>query len=382
MKDKIVIIGANDFQNQLILKAKSMGYETHVFAWKQDDIGEKTADKFYPISIIEKSKILDVCKSIKPKGILSIGSDLAMLTVNYIANKMNLVGNSMYSTDISTNKYKMRQTFIKNGDPCPISYLSDGNINVDNLPLPVIVKPTDRSGSRGITKVSKKEEIEKAVKKSINESFEKKALIEEFITGKEYSVEFISYKGNHKFLALTEKFTTGSPYFIETGHFQPAQVSEDLMNNIIDIISKALNSLYIKNGASHSEIKIDELGNINIIEIGARMGGDCIGSDLVEISTGYDFLRMVIDISCGNKPDFSDCREKSFAFVRFIFNDIDIRNLEYIKTYHAHCLHRVSKIEKIDNRNITDSSKRYGYYILKTAYLEEMTYLINKIYSI
>lgn len=362
MKDKIVIIGANDFQNQLILKAKSMGYETHVFAWKQDDIGEKTADKFYPISIIEKSKILDVCKSIKPKGILSIGSDLAMLTVNYIANKMNLVGNSMYSTDISTNKYKMRQTFIKNGDPCPISYLSDGNINVDNLPLPVIVKPTDRSGSRGITKVSKKEEIEKAVKKSINESFEKKALIEEFITGKEYSVEFISYKGNHKFLALTEKFTTGSPYFIETGHFQPAQVSEDLMNNIIDIISKALNSLDIKNGASHSEIKIDELGNINIIEIGARMGGDCIGSDLVEISTGYDFVKMVIDVSLGKKPDFSKKQKSTNAAIKFIFNELDYSMMENIEKNNKDIIIYKNKIEKIEN--VIDSSSRWGFYII------------------
>ena len=63
--NSIVIIGANDFQNPLILKAKEMGYETHVFAWKDGSIGERTADFFYPISITEKEKILEICRRIK-----------------------------------------------------------------------------------------------------------------------------------------------------------------------------------------------------------------------------------------------------------------------------------------------------------------------------
>lgn len=63
---KLVIIGANDFQNQLILKAKSLGYETHVFAWEDGAVGKDNADYFYPISIIEKDKILEKCKEIKP----------------------------------------------------------------------------------------------------------------------------------------------------------------------------------------------------------------------------------------------------------------------------------------------------------------------------
>ena len=88
MKEKLVIIGANDFQNQLILKAKSLGYETHVFAWQDGSIGEKTADYFYPISIVEKEQILEKCKEIKPVGVCSIASDLATITVNYVAEKL------------------------------------------------------------------------------------------------------------------------------------------------------------------------------------------------------------------------------------------------------------------------------------------------------
>ena len=85
MNNRLVIIGANDFQNQLILKAKSLGFETHVFAWRCGDIGEKTADYFYPISIVEKEKILEKCREIHPLVIVSIASDLANITVNYVA---------------------------------------------------------------------------------------------------------------------------------------------------------------------------------------------------------------------------------------------------------------------------------------------------------
>ena len=92
---KIAIIGANDFQNPLILKAKEMGYETHVFAWREGAPGEETADYFYPISIVEREKILEECRRIRPAAVISIGSDLAMLTVNYVAGELGLVCNSM-----------------------------------------------------------------------------------------------------------------------------------------------------------------------------------------------------------------------------------------------------------------------------------------------
>lgn len=112
----------------------------------------------------------------------------------------------------------------------------------------------------------------------------KKALIEELAKVQEYSVEHISYNGKHYFLDLTLKHTTGAPHFIDTGHFEPATVTDALLEKVKRTISHALDSLNIKNGASHSEFKIDDKDNIQIIEISARIGGDCIGSNLVKYS--------------------------------------------------------------------------------------------------
>lgn len=364
---KLAVIGANEFQNQLILKAKKRGIETHVFAWEDGAVGKKNADFFYPISITEKDEILKKCQEIGINGICSIASDLASITVNYVAEKMGLTGNGIESSLIATNKYLMRKAFEANGDPSPKNYRSD-ELNddiIDSLNLPLIVKPVDRSGSRGITKITDKTQLNEAIKIAEELSFDKKAMVEEFIEGKEYSVEFISYHGNHTFLALTEKFTTGTPHFIETGHIQPAIVSEDILEKVKSVVSHALDSLKIKNGASHSEVKINSDGTIKIVEIGGRMGGDCIGSDLVQISTGFDFVNMVIDIALGNKPDFTKVCEPEKAEVRFIFSKKDLEILEKEKKENPEKIYRISEIEEITEGHVVeDSSTRYGYYIL------------------
>lgn len=366
MSKDIAIIGASYLQLPLIEKAKVMGYTTHVFAWKANDAGETEADVFYPISIIEKEKILEVCRKIGICGICSIASDVAVLTVNYVAERMGLTGNSEESSLKSTNKYLMREAFAKSGDPSPKSYLIDEKTDIQaiDISFPVIVKPTDRSGSRGICKLESEEGMNMAVKDAMSQSFESKALIEEYVEGEEYSVEYISCNGKHYFLALTKKYTTGAPHFIETGHMEPALVNKDVLEKIKRIVSHALDTLEIKFGASHSEIKIDHDGMIKIIEIGARMGGDCIGSDLVYYSTGYDYLKMVIQIACGEEPVFKQERVPEAVEIVFIITEDDIKEFERLKKDEPDKLIKVIvdfHPERIGKT--TDSTNRAGCYM-------------------
>lgn len=375
MKKKVVIIGANDFQNPLILKAKELGYETHVFAWKDGSIGEKTADFFYPISIVEKEEILEKCREIKPDAVLTIASDLATITVNYVASKLGLTCNSLECTEISTNKFKMRQAFKKANIPVPKFEIVDENTNLDilnGMEYPLIVKPTDRSGSRAINKILKKEELSDAIKLAVENSFEKKAIVEEYIDGDEFSAESISFHGKHNFLTVTRKQTTGYPHFIETGHIEPAGLSEEIIEKIKSAILPALDSLKIENGASHAEFKITPNGDIRIIEIGARMGGDCIGSDLVKISTGYDYVKMVIDVALGKEPVLEKVSVPKIAVIKFIFNKEDLNGLEKIKKEKPEKIHFVSEIKDFGGHKIVDSSSRYGYYILALDSIDEI----------
>lgn len=381
MKKKLAIIGANDFQNQLILKAREKGYETHVFAWQCGDVGEKTADYFYPISIVEKEQILEVCRKIRPDGVVSIASDLASITVNYVAQALGLVGNDMESVARSTNKHLMRQTFEACGLPSPRSMLveSEEGLDLTDFKLPLIVKPTDRSGSRGIFKIESLKQLPAAIARARAESFEKKVLIEEFAEGDEFSVEYLSYEGQHHFLAVTRKFTTGAPNFVEIGHIEPAGLPDEIICRIQEIIPRALDALGIRFGASHSELKVDVDGTIRIIEIGGRMGGDCIGSDLVYLSTGYDFVDMVIEVACGHAPDLMPRHAPAHAAVRFLFGNKDLNNLEWVKAVHGEMIYRISDIEKLDGRSIEDSSARYGYYLLATQDRNQLEAVVRKI---
>ncbi|MDE7058482.1 MAG: ATP-grasp domain-containing protein [Lachnospiraceae bacterium] len=362
---KIVIIGANDFQNQLIVKAKEMGFETHVFAWADGSVGERTADYFYPISIMEVDKILEKCKEIQPDAVTTIASDLANITVSKVAKGLNLPANSLECITLSTNKYAMREAFIKAGIATPKFYKVDRvEAYLFSLGLPLIVKPTDRSGSRAITKVLDFDELNIAIKEAVDQSFEKQAIVEEFIEGDEYSYEAISYHGKHTCLAITKKYTTGSPHFIETGHKQPCDLSPKMLEQVHYVMSRALDALKITDGASHGEFKITPEKKVRIIEIGSRMGGDCIGSDLVPLSTGYDFMEMVIDVACGKAPRIEPKHAPKSAEIRFLFTMEDVEKMRTFEREHPESIYRISELDLSHAGHVMDSSTRIGYYII------------------
>ena len=379
---KIVIIGANSFQNPLILKVKEMGYETHVFAWQDGSIGERTADYFYPISIVEKDEILEKCREIRPDAVVTIASDLANITVQYVASRLGLPSNSDENILISTNKYAMRQAFMDNGVASPkfakVSEETDLAEATAQMTYPVIVKPTDRSGSRGITKVNQFDEIPAAVEAAIENSFEKCAIIEEFIDGEEYSCECVSYGGKHHVLAVTKKYTTGYPHFIETGHMEPAPISKELRDKVAAEIPKALDALQIQNGASHSEFKITDEGEVRIIEIGSRMGGDCIGSHLVHLSNGYDFVKMVIQTALGEEPTLISEHGPKYAGIRFIFNKEDLKVYEDLQKNQPQLIEYVSEIEEVGEHEVVDSSTRFGYFIIVSDSEQEVKEILER----
>ncbi len=360
---KIAIIGASYLQEPLIQKAKSRGLETHVFAWAAGDVGEKSADFFYPISIVEKEAICEKCREIGIDGVCSIASDLAAITVNYVADRLGLTGNDMDCVRVSTNKHSMRQRFEEKGDPSPKSIQVEGveDLKGSGLHFPVIVKPVDRSGSRGISKVDNETELKEAIERAKGEGFIKRALVEEFVEGREYSVEYISWEGQHHFLSMTQKYTTGKPVFIETGHLEPAPVDQALLEKVQAVVTHALDSLGIRYGASHSEIKIRDDGEIRIIEIGGRMGGDFIGSSLVELSTGYDFVGAVLDVALGRKPESEKSRHECAA-IRFVFDPSDLEVLRQLENEHPEIL--IEKdIHEITGDAVTSSGDRFGYFL-------------------
>lgn len=296
---------------------------------------------------------------------MTIASDVAVITVNYVAKRLGLVSNPEEYSLITTDKYFMRQCFSKNQLPSPRFCLATiQEYDIAHFSYPLIVKPTDRSGSRGVEKVYSRESVAMAVERACSESFTHTAIIEEYIGGREVSVESISFDGCHYVLAVTDKITTGAPFFVELEHHQPSLLSESLQNEIRKIVLESLTALHIQYGASHSELKITDDGQIFIIEIGARMGGDFIGSDLVQLSTGYDFLAATIKVSLGifDKPIMNESHCSGVYFLS--------KETEYLRNV----IMNASKYPEIVRADITDenlkniecSSDRSGYLIYQS----------------
>lgn len=359
----LAVIGASYLQRPLVEKAQAMGLRVICFAWADGAVCADLVDKFYPISIVEKDSILSVCREEKIDGICTIASDVAAPTVAYVAEKLHLNGNQYESALRANDKFLMREAFSKVGIPCPrySRVFRDQEIDFSDWHSPLIVKPCDRSGSLGVMKVTCLEELQRSLDNALSLSFKHEAIVEEFIEGREISVEFISYHGVHYPLMITDKVTTGAPHFVELEHHQPAELSEDQFEKIYSITQRALDALEITEGASHTEYKITESGEIYIIELGARMGGDFIGSDLVQLSTGYDFVKGVIDVALdsfeipvlskkGHSGVFFLCKETERLLPCF---QIETASLPIVKKEMTDCI----------LKSISCSADRSGYLI-------------------
>lgn len=366
MVKKLAILGASYLQQPLVEKANQMGIETHCFAWDNDlAICKSIANFFYPISVLEKEQILAKCLEIGINGITTIATDICVPTIAFVAENMKLVSNSYLSAIIATNKAKMRTAFEKANVNSPKSFCIENSdlFEASKFNYPLIVKPTDRSGSRGVSKVYNTSELKNAVERSLQESLEKKVVIEEFIEGVEVSVESISWQGKHHILTITDKVTTGEPYFVELEHHQPSLLASEIQDEIKKETIKALNALEIQYGASHSEFKITAEGKVYAIEVGARMGGDFIGSDLVFLSTGYDFVKGVLEVALGefNKPIVSN---NMFSGVFFLSKETE-HYLDYF--IHTNEFDYKKKYVQTELKNIKESNDRSGYLIYQAT---------------
>ena len=357
---KLAIIGASYLQLPLVRKARQLGIETHCFAWEDGAVCKEEADFFYPISILNQHDIFDACVKIQIDGITTIATDMAVPTMSYVSEKMGLIGNSQATALMATNKGAMREAFQKGGCHIPKFIIATtATAESNGLQFPLIVKPVDRSGSRGVCKIESESEMPDALREALKMSFAGDAIIEEFIEGREVSVESISWHGNHYILAITDKVTTGSPHFVEIAHHQPSNLPEGIQQKIKKQTILALNALNVQNGAAHSEFKINDQSDVYAIEVGARMGGDFIGSHLVGLSTGYDFIKAVIDVAL-NQFKVPQIIENRYAGVYFLCEETR-ELLPYFENPNDFDIEK--DIQNPNLKPITNSNDRSGFMI-------------------
>ena len=332
---RLLIIGASILQLPAILKAKEMGLYVAVADFNPNAVGIPYADEYYNVSTIDKAGVCAAAQKFRADGIMTLATDMPMRSVAYSCAQLGLTGISYDTAVKATDKGEMIKAFEAAGVEHPWYYILGKDSGTDALKqkitYPCITKPTDNAGSRGVTLVNTPEELDAALAYSRENGRSGNVILEEFMEGPEVSVEVIVWQGVPHVLQVTDKLTTGAPHFVEMGHSQPSALPAADLEKIRDLAARAVNAVGIDNGPAHVEIMLTKDGP-KMVELGARMGGDCITSHLVPLSTGIDMVKATIDISLGLTPDITPKFEKGSAIRFFAAPEGTITAIEGIET--------------------------------------------------
>lgn len=320
---KIMIIGAGFLQTYVIKKAKELGYYTVAVDGNPKAEGFKYCDEYKEINIVDEVACLEYAKSIGIDGVLTAATDYGVLSAAYVAQEMNLQGINYKSAKCIKNKYQVRKRLSEagaddTGECFEISCESEIDKIISKVKYPVMIKPCDGSGSRGAAKVENEYGFSKACIDALENSLSHRALIEPFITGQEYGAESFVYNNEVFVLGVMKKQMTNPPYYAELGHSIPSGLSEELELKVKDCVTKAIKALGVNFGSVNMDLLITDNGDVHIVDVGARMGGNLIGSHIIPAGTGIDYIENMIKAAVGDKADFSPCRESQNVSTRLL----------------------------------------------------------------
>jgi len=317
---KLLVVGASILQLPAILKAKEKGYCVATADYNPNAVGIPYADKFYEVSTIDIEGIYQAALDFEVDGIMTLATDMPMRAIANATKKLGLPGISPITAEAATDKGKMITAFKKAGVAAPwfeiIDEISRLEQICDQVSFPCILKPVDNSGSRGVVLITEWHMVEDAYDYSRGQSRNGQVIVEEYLQGQEVSVETITFNGQTHVLAITDKITTGPPHFVELGHSQPSQLPDLQREQIKELAKRAVDAVGIDIGPAHVEMMMTPVGP-KMIELGARLGGDCITSHLVPLSTGIDLVGATIDCFLGESPVITQTMQKGSA-IRYL----------------------------------------------------------------
>jgi len=316
---KLLVIGAGFLQSFVIRRAREMGLTVLAVDRDPKAPGFAWAHKKAVIDIKDQEACLELAKLEKIDAVVSVCTDFAVRTVSYIAETLGLHGLSMQSARTCTNKVLMREALARAGVNGVafgrVATLEEAGSVASSIGFPCVVKPVDSVGSRGVTKVENESMLDAGFEAALRASASGNVIVEEFVEGPEISVEAITWEGKTGIAAVTDKITSGPPHFVELGHTQPSVFSSE--NIVRETVERCVSAVGVDWSGTHTELRLTEEGP-RVMEIGARLGGDRITSDLVPLSTGIDLMQAVISVSFGERPQMTPLYEKGSA-IRYLF---------------------------------------------------------------
>ncbi len=368
---KLLIIGASILQVPAIKKAKEMGLIVGVVDYNPNAVGIQYADKFFNCSTLDKEGVDKVVKEFEADGVMTMATDMPMRTIAYVCKRNNLIGLTEECALNCTDKIEMIKRFNEAGVPLPkffeVDNLEQLKSAVKNIAFPCILKPADNSGSRGIMLCHSEDECFLNYDYVVASSHNGNILVEEYMVGPEVSVEVFVENKIANVLQITDKITTGAPHFVELGHSQPSKLNSEVCENIKRVAQSACSAVGLENGPAHLEMIVTSDGP-KMVEMGARMGGDCITSHLVPLSTGINMTEQTIRYSLGLPLDLNKKFNKASAITFLTAEKGKIEKISGIDSaYKIEGVNDIGFFKSVgdDSVEINSSSDRIGYIVVQ-----------------
>jgi len=391
-RQKIMILGAGRDQTAIIKKARQMGFFVIVVSIPGEYPGFLLADKSYEIDVRQKEAVLEIARLEKICGIVTDQLDVSVPTVAYVAEKMKLPGIGYDCALNFTNKYRMRQICTEIGIPVPKYFqaatLDEAKKCANELDFPLVIKPVDSGGSRGVSKVNRLGELEGKFVNALRRSRSKSVIMEEFFSGMEFAVVGFVLDYEYTNLGIGDRYNFTLPdVFVPRRTLFPSLLSRGLQDKIIEMDTRLITRFGPKFGNTYSEYLIDlKTGDVRLVETAIRGCGNFTSSDLVPLACGIDGNELLIAIVSGVtgvKMDKNKRINKASGSVFFHLPDgtiCDIRgynDLRDVPGVYQTYLPDLKVGEK--TKTMRDKGDRLGPILIRGENRKELEGVINKI---
>lgn len=367
---KILILGAGEGQIPLIHRAKEAGWCTIVVSPKGDYPGFELADEIAYCNIADIDAVVEIAKTLQVQAIATDQTDIPVMAIQRVAKEMGVP--AIHCEDINNFRYKSRmRELCQSAGIKTIPYLVTNDIlDVESFfrtqAGSVIIKPVDSQGSRGVTQVKTIAELRDAFDKAMSYSKEKKVIVEQFIEGQEVEVDTVMYRDEIKAVLIGDVFNFESiQIFSAYERIYPSQLPTTMQDEIRRVNAQTLKVLGLHTGWTHGEYMVATNGDVYLLEVGARGGGNFIGSDIVKIMIGVSTDEMAFRTAIGDESFYSEvgltnkcCAYKCFCLPEGTISKVDIDeawlNSDIVLRHNLEGLH----VGKVCHRT-TDKTTRY-----------------------
>lgn len=309
---KLLMLGGSLYQTYAIKEAKRLGYYVISCDYLPTNPGHSFSDEYHNVSTTNKEAVLQLAKTLDVDGVIAYASDPAAPTAAYVCEQLGLPTSPFKSVEILSNKDLFRNFLQENGFNCPkamgFNTYEDALAHIVEFKLPVMVKPVDSSGSKGINKLTDWSQLKDYAEDALSYSRSKRFLIEEFIVKKGYQIsgDAFSVDGQLVFHCLGNEFYDPNcdKDFAPLGECWPFQMDHRYIEELEEQLQRLMTLLNMKSNAYNVEAIVGEDDKVYLLELGARSGGSLI-PQVTEFATGINMVTWVIKAAAGDPIDIS-----------------------------------------------------------------------------